>query len=229
MTALIAIAMLAGCLHANGQAPVDVTKYPGKVKLACVGDSITQGVGAQGKPYPKQLTELLGDKWEVRNFGVSAKTMIRQPGSGWTTTPQYTQALEFKPDVVTIKLGTNDSKVPQWDQAKKDTFLADSKALVADFRKANPDAKIYVCLPVPAYPGRWGIDDGRIRNIICPLLRQVASETKVELIDTYSAATNRPDCFPDTVHPNAAGSTLIANAVFKALTGKQVPASGGAR
>ncbi|MFM9148318.1 MAG: sialate O-acetylesterase, partial [Verrucomicrobiota bacterium] len=40
------------------------------VKIACVGDSITPGVGAQrGRSYPSQLQELLGDGYLVGNFG----------------------------------------------------------------------------------------------------------------------------------------------------------------
>ncbi|MEY4378897.1 MAG: hypothetical protein RLZ85_778, partial [Verrucomicrobiota bacterium] len=45
------------------------------IKVACVGDSITLGSGAQkGKSYPAQLQGLLGDGYQVGNFGVSGRT-----------------------------------------------------------------------------------------------------------------------------------------------------------
>ncbi len=197
----------------------------GRIKLACVGDSITRGVGAGARSYPAQLAELLGAKWEVGNFGESGRTMVNGKAA-WTTTRQYPSALEFKADVVTIMLGTNDSKPPEWTP-HKGSFADDARALIASFRKANADVKIYICLPPPAYPGKWGIDDETIRNEICPLLRDLAKETHATLIDTYAAAANRPECFPDTVHPNADGATLLARAIYAALTGSSAASTEG--
>lgn len=56
--------------------PVDLSKYKEPVKVACVGDSITQGSGTKGNPYPKQLQALLGDKWKVGNFGFSGRPLM---------------------------------------------------------------------------------------------------------------------------------------------------------
>ncbi len=50
-----------------------------KTKIACVGDSITFGSGIPNREklsYPAQLSALLGDDYEVRNFGVSGATML---------------------------------------------------------------------------------------------------------------------------------------------------------
>ena len=49
-----------------------------KIRVACVGDSITFGSGIrdrQTNSYPAQLGRLLGEKWEARNFGVSGATL----------------------------------------------------------------------------------------------------------------------------------------------------------
>ncbi|MDQ3813038.1 MAG: hypothetical protein M3347_03705, partial [Armatimonadota bacterium] len=46
-------------------------------RVASVGDSITYGSGIQDREhnsYPAQLGAMLGEKWEVRNFGVSGAT-----------------------------------------------------------------------------------------------------------------------------------------------------------
>ena len=49
------------------------------IKVACVGDSITQGSGAQkGKSYPAQLQGLLGEGYLVGNFGVSGRTLLKK-------------------------------------------------------------------------------------------------------------------------------------------------------
>jgi len=49
------------------------------IKIACVGDSITQGAGAKsGQSYPAQLQALLGDGYKVGNFGVSGRTLLKK-------------------------------------------------------------------------------------------------------------------------------------------------------
>ena len=49
-----------------------------KIKVACIGDSITFGVGAKPRntmSYPAQLQKILGDKYEVMNCGKSGIKM----------------------------------------------------------------------------------------------------------------------------------------------------------
>lgn len=56
--------------------PIDLAAHELPVRIACIGDSITEGAGAEpGKFYPSQLQELLGEKWKVQNFGVSGRKM----------------------------------------------------------------------------------------------------------------------------------------------------------
>jgi acyl-CoA thioesterase-1 len=56
-----------------------------------------------------------------------------------------------------------------------------------------------------------------------PLVRQVARDTDVQLIDLYRPLSNRAELFPDKIHPDAEGARLIAEQVYKALTGRQDP------
>ena len=60
--ALAFLASLAAVLAADA---------PAVTKVACVGDSITQGAGTKGKgmSYPDQLQTLLGDKFKVGKIG----------------------------------------------------------------------------------------------------------------------------------------------------------------
>ncbi|MBR6371242.1 MAG: xylanase, partial [Bacteroidaceae bacterium] len=49
------------------------------VRVACVGDSITYGHGIKDRlhdAYPGVLSSMLGDKYDVRNFGVSGTTTM---------------------------------------------------------------------------------------------------------------------------------------------------------
>ena len=206
---------------AEQPAPIRIEDYKDTIRVACVGDSITYGAGVKDRAknsYPVQLGAMLGAKWEVRNFGVSGATLLKKGDKPYHKQKAYTAALEWKSDVVIIKLGTNDSKPQNWKH--KDEFAADYKDMIAAFRKANPKVRVYVCLPVPAFPGRWGIDDGRIRNEVIPLTIKVVRECGVSGIDLYTALSGKKKLFPDTVHPNREGAALMAAEICRALAGK---------
>ena len=224
LTGLLTLASLASTLAAP-------------VRVACVGDSITWGYGIsnrQSNSYPAQLAVRLGTNWDVRNFGVNATTLLHQGDRPYVKQAAYTRALAFKPDVVVIDFGANDSKHPgdgslEADQAinnwqYKTNFVHDYEEMIAAFRQANPQARIFICLPTPDYPGRWGINDKTIRVEMIPMIRQAARESKVVVIDLYTALSGRKELFPDTVHPNATGAALMAAAVDRALTGPATPA-----
>lgn len=207
------------------------------IRVACVGDSITFGSGIKDRQhdsYPAVLGKLLGAGWDVRNFGHSGATLLKKGNLPYFKQKEHGEALAFKPDVVVIMLGTNDSKhrgdgsldadkaVDNW-QYKAD-YVSDYEELIAEFRKANPQVKIYACLPTPCFPGRWGINDKTIHDEIIPLVRQVASDENTGVIDLNTALAGKKNLFPDTVHPNPTGAKLMAETVYQALTGKTAPA-----
>ena len=203
-------------------------------RVACVGASITYGYHLKDREhnsYPAWLGRWLGTNWIVRNFGVSGTTLISKGDKPYIEQEAYTNSLAFKPDVVIILMGGNDSKhplpgdtnnVPNNWQHKAD-FVPDYEALIASFRHANPAARIYICEPTPAFPGRWGINNTTIRNEILPLLPRIAADSNASLIDLYDPFANRKDLFPDTVHPNEAGARILASYVYIAITGKRPP------
>jgi acyl-CoA thioesterase-1 len=187
-----------------------------KIKVACVGDSITQGVGAKnGDSYPSQLQRLLGDLYEVKNFGNSGSTMIRSGDRPYQMQAQYKGMLEMKADIYVVKLGTNDTKPHNW--VKRAEFKPSAHSLIDAIREANPKAVVFVCLPVPVFPDNFGITDDVIKNGVIPQLKEVASEKKTHVIDLYAVLQGKPEMVPDRVHPNSEGYTLISGAVAKAI------------
>jgi len=196
--------------------PINTAKLEGKVKVACVGDSITQGAGTKGNPYPKQLQELLGDKWEVGNFGVSGRTLLDKGDHPYSKEKKYQDALAMKPNVVIIKLGTNDTKPQNWKF--KDEFEADYKKLIASFQGLDSKPRIFICRPVPVIgDGAWGINEPAIQEQI-PILDKLAKELGVGIIDMYAALKDKPELIPDKVHPNAEGAKKMAEAAHAVLT-----------
>ena len=187
--------------------------------MACVGDSITFGSGIADRDinsYPAQLARYLGKKWEVRNFGVGGATLLKQGDRPYWSQDAYRQCLGFVPDVVIIKLGTNDTKPQNW--AHKSQFVPDYVALLNSFKALG--CRIWICLPVPAFPARWGISDDTIRQETIPMIRSIAQQTDVPVIDLYQALADHSDLFPDQIHPNAQGAGIMARTIYTALTGR---------
>jgi acyl-CoA thioesterase I len=215
---LAALGMLFSAALVFAADPIDTAKFEGKVKVACVGDSITQGVGTKGNPYPKQLQELLGDKWEVGNFGVSGRTLLDKGDHPYSKENKYQDALAMKPDVVIIKLGTNDTKPQNWKF--KDEFEADYKKLIASFQALETKPRIFICRPVPVIgDGAWGINEAGIQEQM-PILDKLAKEMGAGIIDMYAALKDKPELIPDKVHPNAEGAAEMAKAAHAVLVGK---------
>ncbi|WP_321437896.1 GDSL-type esterase/lipase family protein [uncultured Bacteroides sp.] len=194
------------------------------IKVACVGNSITQGVGVKDQKkdsYPAVLGRLLGDGYEVHNFGFSGRTLLNKGDHPYMKEKKYQDALDFMPDIVTIKLGTNDSKPQNWKYKKE--FKKDLTTMVKAFKALPSKPKIYLCYPVQAYAIQWGINDSIITHDVIPYIKAVAKKMKVETIDLHTPLSGCPQYFPDHVHPNEAGAIRIAEEIYKVLKKQDIP------
>ena len=189
----------------------------GPLRVACVGDSITQGVHVRGEDnYPTVLGNLLGERYQVRNFGFLGGTVMNVNDRPFSACAEFKAATAFNPDVVIFMLGTNDSKPDEWKH--KERFKQDLISLLAHFADLPAKPKIWVCTPAwvaKHYPG--GHDEEVLGKEILPIIRAVAAEKKLPLIDIHAALDGKPEMYVDGVHPNAAGCAIMAQAVFKAL------------
>jgi len=198
-----------------------------KIKVACVGDSITFGAAIQDRDnnsYPAQLGKLLGEGWDVRNFGVNGHTLLKKGDHPYVNSGQYKAALAFQPDVVIIKLGTNDSKPQNWRH--KNAFIGDYLRMIDSFRKQESQPVVWICKAVPVFPEQWGIKDSVVREEINPRVEYIARKAGAPVIDLYTPLTGDAALFPDKVHPNAAGAAKMAQIIAAQLStyGKQAPA-----
>jgi len=213
--------ILSGIVAFAAPAPIDVSHYTAPIRVACVGDSITAGAGAEGKPYPKQLQALLGDKWLVNNYGVGGRTLLKKGDHPYWIEKNFTFAHDFKPDVVIIMLGTNDTKAQNW--VHEDELSADYKDLIESFKNLDSKPRIFICRPCPVVgAGKYGINEANL-DIEIPVIDKVAADEGVDEIDMHAALPGNTATQPDTVHPNAAGSALMAQAAANVLTGKTTP------
>jgi len=194
-----------------------------KTRVACVGDSITFGAGVKNRKensYPVVLGKLLGGEYEVRNFGVSGTTLLKKGDRPYWKTKQFKQATDFAPNIVVIKLGTNDTK-PQ-NTKVKEQFEGDLTAMVDHFAGLPSKPKIFLCLPVPVYKTRWGINAKDLAYYM-PIIKKVAKAKGTGLIDLHTALSNQEALFPDKIHPNVEGAKKMAETIAPILQKEAAP------
>ena len=190
-----------------------------KIKVACIGNSITFGAGIKDRAkdsYPVVLGELLGSGYEVRNFGISGRTMLNKGDRPYMNEKIYREALSYQPDIVVIKLGTNDTKPQNWVHEKE--YPKDMQQMLKELRKLPSKPRIYLCYPAKAYRSDWGINDSIIVNGVIPYIDRIAKKTKSGVIDLHTATDGMEQNFPDRIHPNEEGARIIAGAVYQAIS-----------
>ncbi|WP_165452215.1 lamin tail domain-containing protein [Paenibacillus thalictri] len=187
-----------------------------KVKVAAIGDSITRNTNVV-PTYPQHLGALLGNDFEVRNYGVSGTTLLKQGDSSYWNTPEYQQSKTWNPDIVVIMLGSNDSKPQNW--AYKSQFVADYVDMINQYKNLPSHPKVFVNLPPKVYgAGGFNITDTFVKNEVIPAIKEAAAQTGSSYIDVYSVTGGMQDHFPDNVHPDGTGTKVIAKAVFDTLS-----------
>lgn len=190
------------------------------VRVACVGDSITFGArifNREAKCYPAQLGVMLGTNYSVRNFGVNGATLLKHGDIPYWRTRAFKVAQDFKPEIAVINLGANDAAIYNW--IFKYEFVRDYIELIKGFQ-TNGCATVWICYPAPTYPGPYEFTDTVVVNEIIPMINEVARQTGAKIIDLHRPLSGKSELFPDTVHPNAEGARLLAEAVFAAITVK---------
>lgn len=194
-----------------------------KIKVACIGNSVTYGSGIENREtdsYPAQLQRLLGDTFEVVNFGIPGATLLKKGHRPYTGEERYREALAFAADYVVIHLGLNDTDPRNWPHFKDD-FIRDYAELIRSFRNANPKSKIWICRlsPITHEHSRFKSGTRDWYWQIQQAIEQVADYEKTGLIDLQSELYVRPDLLPDALHPTAEGAGVIARTVYGHLTG----------
>ncbi|MDE3182375.1 MAG: sialate O-acetylesterase, partial [Bacteroidota bacterium] len=194
-----------------------------KIKVACIGNSVTYGYRLKNpatESYPAQLQDMLGERYEVKNFGHSGATLLRKGHNPYYKTNEFREAIKLDADIAIIELGLNDTDPRDWNNYSND-FLGDYSWLIDTLRKVNPDMKIYTCLMTPIFHRhprfRSGTRDWfwKIQNLI----PEIAKVNHTGLIDLHAPFYFHPDLFADALHPNKEGAIIMARTVYSSITG----------
>lgn len=187
------------------------------VRVACVGNSITDGTGADMRSvygYPGQLQRLLGSGYHVKNYGVGARTMLQQGDYPYMRELAWQDAQAFQPQIVVIKLGTNDTKRKNWRGAK--AYAHDMQLMIDTLRSLPSRPKIYLVYPLVMQHCTWASNEVVEREIM-PAIDSLARKNGCEVIDMRRRLDDAALLTSDGVHPNAKGYAEMARAVAEAI------------
>lgn len=237
MTVLIilVLAILAAVVYGDyigfwGKSPERPVRE-GQIKIACIGDSITYGMrvkNRRGNCYPSLLQKMLGEGYNVRNFGLNNRNVMLESPYPYKKEKQFQRSLDFVPDIVLLMLGTNDCKEDIWKSAA--VWRKDYEELLDSYQTLPSNPEIYLLTPaslnrVKQEDGSEGISfkmqDSVLREI-CNTIWEVAKKRELSVIDVHSLTSDQESIFyKDGVHPNNDGARLIAENIYTVLTVNQ--------
>ena len=181
-----------------------------KIRVACVGDSITEGSG-----YPDDLWMRLGTGYIIENFGVGGSTVLLESNRPHMNQTAIQRAKIFLPDIVVIMLGTNDAIPNNYEHI--DNFVDDYRKLVRAFKALDSNPKIWLVLPPPIYDDTLGPNSTNLMQGVIPRIEQVANEMNLPVINVYKVLAGHPEYFVDGVHLNRQGIRLMVTEIYVAI------------
>lgn len=205
------------------------------MKIAFLGDSITEGCGASAKE--KNYVSLVGKKFgcEVLNYGLGGTRIARQIEYhddypiffDWTFL-QRAEIMQSAVDFVFVFGGTNDfghGDAPFGDPDGSDsaTFTGALKRLAAYLSEKYGTDKLCFVTPLRRYEEERG---GKKLADYVEAIRKTSAEYGVDIIDFYADGPARPETaenagyFADGLHPNDRGHEFIADKICEYLRQK---------
>eukprot|EP00854_Cymbomonas_tetramitiformis_P007874 gene7874-9351_t len=123
-----------------------------------------------------------------------------------------------KPDIVILMLGTTDMRKGNPAVLNQTQFLSDYSRMINASKNLEPMPTVFVMLPPPIYAAPSS--STRVGDVVLKLIKRVAAENKVDLIDGFSAlgGVNKLKSGmmqQDGLHPSQKGACALAGTAFR--------------
>lgn len=195
-----------------------------KIHIACIGDSITFGTGVpfsrKKDAWTFQLDEMLDEDYQVLNYGIGGATLCDIGDHPYRSYGFLEEAIKVNPEYMLFMLGTNDSKPYNWDEEE---YKEELKRFVLQIKNESPGTELIIMIPTKAFADKNGktsfdISNEVISKEITPILKEIAQEYNLKLIDLYSLSEDSTEFFKDGIHPDKDGNKMIAEYLKKELS-----------
>ena len=113
-------------------------------------------------------------------------------------------------------LGTNDANGNI--SRSEDNFEADYSQLIAHFQQLVGKQLVWVVRSPPIFNTNSAWNNTVLKDTILPHVDRIADQLNLPVIDMYETFGNRTELLADGIHPTDDGSTVIASAVYEAIT-----------
>ena len=206
-----------------------------EIKIACLGDSITQAVNLdtldhyQELAWPHVLKKALGAE-EVVNLGIGGSSIGRYWADAFVD--RYTEIPEDT-DLIFVMGGTNDGFCASFvefgnsEERAPRTFWGDLDELMDGLKEDYPEAEVIFLTPIPnslhdylKAERKYLMPQEEFSEVIITL----AEEHGMEVFDLYNSnildghdKDNILHLMPDGVHPNAEGYRILGEHVAAEL------------
>ncbi len=189
------------------------------LRIACIGDSITEGVGASNTylNYVAHMTRYLWKDAKIINCGHSGTTMRDDLLLAYVDCNRYPKALDNAPevDIFTIMLGTNDGDrdTSAWGEEQDRYFIDCCKFIMQSLQDLNPDLRFVVAKSPDCFNQKTLASCEHVRELTESMIPELnASGFKTDFVDIYAVTAGHAEWFPDTIHPNNDGHMAIGTA-----------------
>ena len=193
----------------------------GNIKVACVGDSITYGLGVvnnRNNAWVSLLADELGDNYQTINYGLISRTLLSSSDKPYMKEKLAKKFWNRKENIVLFMLGTNDTKEINWDY---DEFNKEYREVLDKLLKKKSNSKIYIMIPPQIYinnPSKREPNRDNLEKGVVPIIKKIKKDYKeVEVIDLYTFTLNHNEWFSDSLHPNKEGNKAIAKEIGRVI------------
>ena len=210
-----------------------------QLRIACVGNSITFGARLDNRDkesYPAVLSEMLKTNdylnYRIKNLGIGGATILRFGTPNlW---PLIDSLKNFKPDIVVIKAGTNETVgKPRLNWEHINEFEKDYADYIAEIRKINPNCKIVICSPLDMVIQTEELSPERITDLtgrrpriweLRKRIKKIASTENTFFLDLTSPFKGKANLMTkkDGVHPNKDGYQYLGSLVYDYLVKRKI-------
>ena len=196
-----------------------------KIKIACIGDSLTDGFLSSGgnksaTAYPAQLQQLLGDQYEVGNFGKTSYTLMKGTDKSYWNSTEFTNSKNFLPNYVIIMLGTNDCKEMYWNEEQ---YKADAKALYDTYANLSSQPHVVFALAPHVYGSDRLITTERV-NMLHEVQLELVAEMNWDSINMYDLTADKEYLYhSDKLHFSDEGYHYLAQCMYEKIIGHKHP------
>ena len=167
--------------------------------------------------YPWILQQLLGQGFEVHNFGRNAMTALRGLSVSYVDTWQFQDSLDLKADIYLLMLGTNDARY--WGEYGH-KYQGDMEWIVNKLRSIPMESPPRIIVAMPPWvkiDGKFGVRNDVLVNGVQPAIQNLSS-LGVQLVNMYDVTYNQVDMYiGDGLHLNKKGYTSLAKTWNKAI------------